>query len=440
VDISQNKLTKLMVKLGDPQVSLQHAMQLNQQGVTPFKDRLDKPGAIAGYQVLLNGYANYILGKEFNTKEYFNLESLLKSLRAMPRPINAFVLKGSVSTYQLSNIDYRINYRIANGQVTVFNIQPVNKLQLQRDRLERVALYRVKKSSRGVWAVEGKVAKVTTPHAAVNGMLNNLAKASWLMGSHLEWAYGKGVREYTLFHNPSNGAGGDLWESLRDKCGFTTQVTKQFATVLAETQAAGNKTQWVAHSQGGIIFAEGVRYVLKNGVNTLANTNSTQSALPQNDTLKKLSANNKDHNKESNTPNPSKIEPPKKPTEDAKNKVEKNEPLNTHSVVFHGNANNNWRSNFIFKRAGIKVLDGHIHDYDIVGNVAGCNTANVRKIIGSFVYMNHVLKGSVTQSTHTLSQTHKNWEQAMTKGQGLGRGPVQTAFEKSVKVINNYLA
>jgi hypothetical protein len=266
VDTSQNSLTKLMLKLGDTQVSPKHAAMLNQQEMALFEDVLDKPGGIAGYQVFLNGYANYILEQEKATQQIQNLTGLLKSLRAIPRPINAFVQKGSVSTYQLNNNFYRINYRIANGQVVVFNIQPLDKLQLQRDRLERAGLYRVKKSARGVWAVKGKVANITTSHAAVNGMLNNLAKASWLMGSHLEVAYGKGLQEYTLFHNPSSGAGGDLWESLRDKCGVTTAVTKQFAGVLVQTQQAGNKTNWVAHSQGGIIFAEGVRYALKHSL------------------------------------------------------------------------------------------------------------------------------------------------------------------------------
>jgi hypothetical protein len=432
VDTSQNSLTNLMLKHGDTQVSPKHAAQLNQQEMTPFEDVLDKPGETAGYQVLLNGYANFIRNQERKTGQFFFLESLLKSLRAVPRPINAFVQKGSVSTYQLNNDFYRINYRIANGQVHVFNIQPVDKLQLQRDRLERAGLYRVKKSARGVWAVKGKVANITTQHAAVNGMLNNLAKASWLMGSHLEVAYGKGLQEYTLFHNPSSGAGGDLWESLRDKCGVTTAVTKQFAGVLVQTQQAGNKTNWVAHSQGGVIFAEGVRYALKHGLkvnqglvaskNTLAEP--APSATPKNVPNKV----GEQHKK--------KTELVKKPSQE----VEKNEFLNKHNVTFHGNANNNWRSNFLFERAGIKVLAIRVHDYDIVGNVVGCNTANVRKIIGSFVYMSHVLSGTVGQSTHTTAQFHKDWGKSMAKGPGSGRSMVQTGFEKTVKVINNFLA
>src|SRR5690606_7095462 len=141
------------------------------------------------------------------------------------------VLKGSVSTYKLENGAYRIDYRIANGEVLVYNIQLVDRVQSQRDRLEKPALYHVKRNNQGVWQVSNKVNNVSTSHAAVNGQSNNLTKATWLMGAHLEYEF-KSLQEYTLFHNPSVGGIGDTWESLRDKLGFTTGVTRQFAKVL----------------------------------------------------------------------------------------------------------------------------------------------------------------------------------------------------------------
>src|SRR5690606_34323574 len=141
---------------------------------------------------------------------------------------------------------YRADYRIANGQVIVYNIQPVDRIQKQRNRMERVALYKVKRNSQGVWEVGSKIEKIDTPHAAVNGQLNNLARATWLMGAHLDHAFGH-LNEYTLFHNPSEGFADDTWESFRDKIGITTPTTREFAKVLLDTQHSGQAVKWVAH-------------------------------------------------------------------------------------------------------------------------------------------------------------------------------------------------
>jgi len=114
--------------------------------------------------------------------------------------------------------------------------------------------------------------------------------------------------------------------------------------------------------------------------------------------------------------------------------------LDQHKVAFHGNANNVWRSKRLLERAGIKILAVKIHDYDLVGNLAGLNTANTRKLIGSIIYSNHLTGGSVSQSPHTTMQSMQKWEANMANGPGIGRGPLQKAFEASVKIIDNYLA
>lgn len=395
MDTSINQLTQLLFRHGAIQTSPEHVAMLNSQSMFPFKyEGLDMDSS-AGYMVVLNGYAEYIRLKERPTKEFRDLQDLLNSLRSMPRSPQAKVLKGSISTFKLENNYYRVDYRIASGQVVVYNIQPIDRLQRQRDKQESVALYNVKRNAQGIWQVSGRVQKVTTRYAAVNGQSNNLAKASWLMGSHLEYEF-KNLQEYTLFHNPSVGGGGDTWESLRDKTGFTTPVTKKFAQILAETQASGNETSWVAHSQGGAIFAEGVRYLL-NGQSSWA--------------LNKFRLNG--------------IRNP-----------EKGELLNKQSVAFHANANNNMRSKPLFERAGIKVIAIRANDYDLVPNVIGMNTLNPRKLIGSFVYMNHVTNGSVAQSPHTLMQDQNTWADNMANAPGKGRGVVQKAFHKTETAVS----
>lgn len=396
MDTSTNQFTQLLFRHGAIQTSPEHVAILNSQGVVPFVDReLENKSSSAGYKVLLTGYANFILEKEEVSQQGRELNNLLTSLRALPRPNQAQVLKGSVSTYKLESNYYRADYRIANGEVIVYNIQPVDRLQKQRDRQEQTALYKITRNEQGIWQVSGKVESVNTRYAAVNGQSNNLAKAAWLMGSHLEYEF-KSLHEYTLFHNPSIGGIGDTWESFRDKMGITTPVTKKFAKTLAETQANGNETGWVAHSQGGAIFAEGVRYLL-----------NSQSSWA----LNKLRLNG--------------IRNP-----------DKGELLNKQSVAFHANANNNLRSKPLFNRAGIKVIAIRANDYDMVPNLIGLNTLNPRKWIGSLVYSSHVFNGSVAQSPHTLMQDQQAWEQNMETGPGKGRNLVQRAFHRTEKTVS----
>jgi hypothetical protein len=398
MDTSTNQFTQLLFRHGAIQTSPEHVAMLNAQGVVPFRGRFETNPSNSGYQILLNGYANFVLAKEELRESYGDLDKLLIRLRAIPRSPNAHILKGSVSTFKQSNNSYRVDYKIANGQVIVYNIQPIDRVQKQRDKQEQVALYKVKRNEQGIWLVSGKVKSVTTRYAAVNGQSNNLTKASWLMGSHLEYEF-KNIQEYTLFHNPSVGGVGDTWESFCDKMGFTTGVTKKFAQILAETQAAGNETGWVAHSQGGAIFAEGVRYLL-NGQSSWAFNKFQLNGIRNPD---------------------------------------KGELLDKQSVAFHANANNNLRSKPLFARAGIKVLAIRANDYDIVPNLIGLNTLNPRKWMGSLIYSNHVFNGSAVQSPHTLMQDQKAWSENMDNGPGKGRGTIQKVFHKTEKVMTKLL-
>lgn len=397
MDTSIDHHSQLLFRYGSIQTSPEHVHILNAQKAILFKASYEQRPA-AGYQALLTGYANFVLQKERGTDSFRFLEGLLVRLRSTPKSLDSKLLKGSVSTFQTSNNYYRADYRVANGQVVVFNIQLLDKLQKARDALEKVGLYTVKRNAQGIWQVAGSTEVVATRYAAVNGQSNNLAKASWLMGSHLEYEF-KNLSEYTLFHNPSIGGIGDTWESLRDKLGITTPVTKKFAEVLEATQKAGNETSWVAHSQGGAIFAEGVRYLL--------NSHSSYA-------LNKLRFNGIRH-------------------------PERGELLNKQSVAFHANANNNFRSKPLFERAGVRVLAIRANDYDMVPNIIGMNTLSPRKLVGSLIYSNHVFNGSVMQSPHTLMQDQATWDQNMETGPGKGRGPIQRGFNKVDKAIPNYL-
>lgn len=391
---------------GTIQVSPQHLQMLNMKQPTLFKPTWKNSLSRTGYKVFLTGYANHVLKQEISGYREMALNKAIEQLSSTPRPVqNAYQMKSTINTHMLDVGSHSIWYKIVSGQIVVFNIEIIDEAQKARDKLEKPGLYKIKKTGQGNWIKEFSATKITTGYAAINGMQNNLNKATWLMGAHLDFEYGKSnMKEFTLFHNPSEGFGGDLWESVKDKIGFTTDVTQKFSKVLQDSQSLGSEIKWVAHSQGGLIFAEGVRYFL-NGNSSWAMLGGFNGIF----------------------------------------KDKKDIDLSNHKVAFHGNANNDVRSKLLFERAGIEVVATKVNDYDLVGNVLGLNTLNPRKLIGSVVYVNH-LAGSVAQSPHTLSQTQEKWDESMASGPGNGRNGVQKGFEavndtvqSTVRYINNFL-
>jgi hypothetical protein len=379
--------------IGAADVNLQcHPQEVMRLNTAPLVE--ENLGAVNayGYYLLLTGYSHMVLVKERNFGSGSQIDQDMRALKSNPRMLSNHKLKGSVDTWSAKGRYYRMDYKVCDGQVIIFNIQPLDFIQKARDVLEKPCLYQVIKSGDGAWQVTGKLDAAKAGYGAVNGQSNNLSKATWLMGAHLEFEFGNDVKEYTLFHNPSVSGMGDTWESFRDKIGITTPVTKLFAEKLLAAQQANSTIKWVAHSQGGVIFSESVRTILKN------------------------------------------------------NKKEKIV-LDKQSVAMHGNANNNVRSKFIFNKAGVDVIATRGNTYDFVNIVLGGNSLNPWRWLGSIVYLRHVISGSANQSTHTLQ--HKDydaWNKEMTTGPGRGRSPIQKGFNvldqlgrKAVKVIPNHL-
>ena len=397
----------LIFSKGNIQVSPQHLQMLNARPPKLFQAFNRKNITDVGYKVFLTGYAEYILNQEKNYYKNTALQVAISQLSANPRPLNnGYQMKNTIDTRMYSSGIHKIWYKVISGQVLVFNIEIVDTAQTARDRLEKPGLYLIRKNGKGNWQRIHAETTIKTDYAAVNGMLNNLNKATWLMGAHLDAEFGKSkMKEFTLFHNPSNGGLSDFWESARDKFGFTTDVTRKFSKVLQDSQKQGKEIKWVAHSQGGVIFAEAVRYYL-NGNSSWAIFGGFNGIF----------------------------------------KDKKDIDLSNHKVVFHANANNNFRSSFLFERAGIEVLDAHANNYDIVYNIAGLNTLNPINILGSVVYSPHVIDGTVQQSPHTLPQSQKEWEKNMDTGPGSGRNTLQKGFEavngvvqSGVRYIQNFL-
>jgi hypothetical protein len=199
-------------------------------------------------------------------------------------------------------------------------------------------LYNVNKI-KGIWIVTAATDSVDNEHAAINGMLNPPGYAVWLMGQHIDADFSN-VTSYTLLYNPTGGLLADGWESLKDKMGFTTDISKFTATVLKETEASGRRVNWVAHSQGAAIFSEAVRYSKAN--------------------------------------------------------------LSNMRVNIHAGATNRWVTGRILSRSGIKIGRYRDHPFDPVPNIAGFNTLNPITIIRSLFQLKNVANGGPKESPHTL--------------------------------------
>lgn len=143
---------------------------------------------------------------------------------------------------------------------TFLNLQPILPGKPKEYKGD-IGTYLVRKDPQsGKWKVVDKTTGVDTDYGYVNGILGSLNDHAELGGRHMEMLPGgERITEYTLFNNPSRGFFADAWETLRDKLGFTTAPARALAGVLQDVQSSGKIVHWVAHSQGGAIFAEGMR-------------------------------------------------------------------------------------------------------------------------------------------------------------------------------------
>ncbi|WP_196138805.1 hypothetical protein [Aliikangiella sp. G2MR2-5] len=232
--------------------------QLNSQGYVPFHPTLNG----AGYQLYTKpevlDFLNNSIQDDYTSLSFFKK---LLSLRSNPRNLDAGRHKSNPHQYRMHAIDgILVDYKIESGCVCIDKIQynpDANK------KHELPGLHLVKKNKVGTWEIKKRyVTRVQTPHMAVNGQSNDRKNAQGLMATHLQDAYSEEINEFTLFHNPTVNVLGDTFESLRDKIGgkLTNSMTKRFAKVLDDCQSRRKPVKTVAHSQGAIIYSEGVNY------------------------------------------------------------------------------------------------------------------------------------------------------------------------------------
>ncbi len=303
----------------------------------------------AGYKIYIKKSIKGFIDAYLSPFQTLRLYERIWTLASKPVPLDAGIKKNTVDQLRIAQREFvpvAIDYRVLPGKVYIERIEA--KPGAAKGE-ELPGLYLVRKTAAGEWSEPQEVNEISTKYAAVNGQSNPLSVAPDLMGKHVLHSFGKSLEEFTLFHNPSDGFLGDTYESFYDKfvtlaVKRPTAVTRQFAQVLVEAQRADKDVGWVAHSQGGIIFHTAVRHHRDTGKGV----------------------------------------------------------LDKHSVWFHGNANQNIRTNRTLKQAKVTILGYTNHPLDPVHQVIGLNTLNPIKIGGAIIAFPLLFSKDQQKSPHTL--------------------------------------
>jgi hypothetical protein len=267
--------------------------------------------------------------------------------------------------YPFRNYHFLIRYSLEGNNISITDILFDKQLQGKKDTFsaERTMLYEVKRINsrtydrameeeeieevKGAWSsVPTPTTRVKTEHAAVNGMQNELTKATWLMGTHLDRAYeSDGIKAYTLFHNPTDNVKLDLVECAFDKrLGTKSHNAQHLAAVLAQNSQQGKQVKWLAHSQGAIIFCAALEHY----------------------------------------------------------RIYYGKPLTGQQLAVHGSGSNIERLKRMANSTGLKVVAIRNNPYDLVPNLAGRNDLSASSFVRSMKFRGLVTGEDAGASPHTL--------------------------------------
>ena len=204
-------------------------------------------------------------------------------------------------------------------------------------------------------------------------MLNEVQKAAWLMGAHLDVAYPKAAMpDYTLVHNPTEGFLQDLVECWWDKRpdAAPSHNAQHLASALRQRQAQGKTTQWLVHSQGAIIFTRALQQCRAQGI-----------------------------------------------------------VLDKHEVVVHAAGANMVKLRDAAQAVGVKIIKNRANPFDFVPNVAGAKDLSPSGLLPSISMLCSVIGGTPLTSPHTLPYLGlRSYQQQL---QSAGR-PLKAAMVRQV--------
>jgi GTP cyclohydrolase II len=265
-------------------VSAQDTITLNDKSAASYNVNLPSSFPFNKAQFTVQALAMLSQLNDFDAmmvaKEIIQISEQPNSPSAIRHSLNPF-RRIRRTKYPFKNYHYLITYSINDSNITINDIIFDRQLHGAKDRhaVERTMLYEVPRTGTAkydkamkrekldelqtAWSRDPKpTTQVRTEHAAVNGMQNELTKATWLMGTHLDAAYqNDNIQAYTLFHNPTDKFALDVVECAFDrKKGNTSHNAQHLAAVLAQNQQQGKKVKWLVHSQGAIIFCSALQH------------------------------------------------------------------------------------------------------------------------------------------------------------------------------------
>jgi mRNA-degrading endonuclease RelE of RelBE toxin-antitoxin system len=308
---------------------------------------------------------------QLNDYDQTMVENEIKQICANPNSINAVKHSRNPfrrlwrTKYPFRSYHYLVAYTYKDNQINISDILFDRKLQGEQTKhsAEHTMLYEVKRltaatynkatDQKGIEALESAwnnapqpVTQVNTMHAAVNGMQNELTKATWLMGTHLDTAYqSDGIQAYTLFHNPTDKAALDVVECAFDKrLGSKSHNAQHLAAILAQNNQQGKKVKWIAHSQGAIIFCAALEHY----------------------------------------------------------NIQYSKRLTTQEIAIHGSGANIDRLKRVASRVGMTINAIRNNPFDLVPNIAGANDLSASSLVRSIKFRGLVFGDEVGASPHTL--------------------------------------
>lgn len=161
--------------------------------------------------------------------------------------------------------DYTTTFRRGkDGPVYTVTLKDIDPHQT------RPALYHVSCSERDRAIEVTRTAAVTTEHAAVNGMQNDLDRAAFVMydkvAATADLRRGDGPAEFTLYHVPTRGVTMDLALAGTEIAGRPTADSTNLAAVLEASGQSSHPVVWSVHSRGAAVFDVAARDCARRGV------------------------------------------------------------------------------------------------------------------------------------------------------------------------------
>ncbi|VAW60674.1 hypothetical protein MNBD_GAMMA10-1639, partial [hydrothermal vent metagenome] len=211
----------------------------------------------------------YDLFEKIEKKSRVDFQSLyvhkqLMGLSSNTGGFNNLINRFSAHKRKLKLEGGEVEYLIYDGDVLL------TRLSIDWDHHKKkkagMGLYTIRKGDRNSFSAD-PVKKITTIHAAVNGIAKNIEDATEFMPDFINYGYPESQLDskalHTLFYNPYNGRIDADWKCMQDSSGIAggTQAAKKLAAVIEIAAREKRAINWTIHERGCAIFKQALRLV-----------------------------------------------------------------------------------------------------------------------------------------------------------------------------------